>query len=132
MRTKIIIFIRSPFLQKISETEGLAVHADIPEDAERLPENQDIMIYRVIQELANNTLKHAHARNIEIQMQVIAGRLDIIYSDDGQGFSIGEKVGAQTLGLQSIQSRISFLSGKMEFHSAPGEGVSYKFEIPTY
>jgi signal transduction histidine kinase len=114
----------------ISETEGLTVRANIPEEAERLPENKEIMIYRIIQEVVNNTLKHADAKNIEIQMQCMPGKLDVIYSDDGKGFNVEEKLGIKSLGLTSIQSRINFLNGTMRLFSEPGKGVSYKFEIP--
>ena len=116
--------------EKVSETEGLTVRAHIHEDAQRLPENDEIMVYRIIQELVNNTLKHANAKTIEIQMQVMPGHLDIIYSDDGKGFSMEEKAGSKSLGLQSIESRVNFLNGRMQLYSAPGKGVSYKFEIP--
>jgi signal transduction histidine kinase len=117
--------------EKVSETESITVRADIPEDAERLPENQEIMIYRIIQELVNNTLKHAQARTIEIQMQVLPGRLDIIYTDDGKGFNMEEKAGSKSIGLQSIQSRVNFLNGTMQLYSEPGKGVSYKLDIPN-
>ena len=116
---------------KISETEGLNVRIDIPEEAERIPENKEIMVYRIIQELVNNTLKHAKAKNIEIQMQMLPGHLDFIYSDDGKGFDVEEKLESKSLGLTSIQSRVNFLNGKSQFHSEPGKGVSYKLEIPV-
>jgi len=116
---------------KLAETEGLNVRADIPENAERMAENKEIMIYRIIQELVNNTLKHSAARNIELQMQVLPGRLDIIYTDDGKGFNVEEKMESKSIGLQSIQSRVNFLNGIMQLYSEPGKGVSYKLEIPV-
>lgn len=117
-------------LEKVSETKGMKVRANIREDAKRLQENDEIMVYRIIQELVNNTLKHADAKTIEIQMQTMPGYLEIFYSDDGKGFKMEEKAGSKSLGLQSIESRVSFLNGKMQMYSAPGKGVSYKFEIP--
>lgn len=116
--------------EKLDETEGLIINADIPEDSGRMPENKEIMIYRIIQELVNNTLKHAGAKTIAIRMQKLPGHLEINYSDDGKGFIVDERIALQSIGLSSIQSRISFLSGKMELHSEPGKGVLYKFEIP--
>lgn len=115
---------------KVSETEGLIVRVNVPEDAERLTENKEIMLYRIIQELVNNTLKHAKASTLDIRMEVLPGFLEIFYSDDGKGFKAGEMEGSRSLGLQSIESRVNFLNGKMQFYSEPGKGVSYKFEIP--
>jgi signal transduction histidine kinase len=80
--------------------------------------------------LLNNTLKHAGAKEIELQMQVLPGYLDIIYTDDGKGFRIEDKLESKSLGLTSIQSRMNFLNGKIHFYSEPGKGVSYKLEIP--
>jgi signal transduction histidine kinase len=116
---------------KISETEGLDVRYDVPEEAERLPENSEIMIYRIVQELVNNTLKHAGAKKIEIQVQVLDDHLDIIYSDDGKGFNVEEKLESKSIGLTSIQSRVNFLNGKMKVQSSPGEGVTFTFQLPV-
>jgi two-component system, NarL family, sensor kinase len=116
--------------EKVSETEGLIVRVNIPEDSERLPENKEIMLYRIIQELVNNTLKHAQAKTLDIRMEVLPENLEIFYSDDGKGFKAEEKAGSKSLGLQSIESRVNFLNGKMQFYSEPGKGVSYKIEIP--
>jgi two-component system, NarL family, sensor kinase len=116
--------------EKVSETQGLIVRVNIPEDAERLPENKEIMLYRIIQELVNNTLKHAKAKTLDIRMEVLPENLEIFYSDDGKGFKLEEKAGSKSLGLQSIESRVNFLNGKMQFYSEPGKGVSYKIEIP--
>ncbi|MBW6459045.1 MAG: sensor histidine kinase [Bacteroidales bacterium] len=117
--------------EKLSETEGLKVTAEIPEDAERMPENREIMLYRIIQELANNTLKHAQASNIELRMELHPGKMDVFYSDDGIGFNIEEKLMSKSIGLNSIQSRVNFLNGKMDVRSEPGKGAAFRFEIPV-
>jgi signal transduction histidine kinase len=117
-------------LDRISETEEINVHHDIPEDAERMAENKEIMVYRIIQEMVNNTLKHAHANNIDIRMQVLSGHLDILYKDDGKGFDVDKMMESKSLGLKSMQSRINFLAGMMEMRSEPGEGVTYQLQIP--
>jgi signal transduction histidine kinase/Flp pilus assembly protein TadD len=117
--------------EKINETEGLEVEVEVPEDAERLPENKEIMLYRVIQELVNNTLKHAAAKKIRISLTMVPDALEVFYSDDGKGFNVEEKVESKSIGLQSIQSRINFLNGKLDIVSAPGEGTRYSMTIPV-
>lgn len=116
--------------EKISDTESLKVHVDIPEDLKRLPENNEIMVYRIIQELVNNTIKHAEAKNIRLCMQVREDQLDIGYSDDGKGFDYNEKIDSKSIGLTSIQSRVNFLNGKMQVTSEPGQGASFRVLIP--
>ncbi|MCK7536135.1 MAG: ATP-binding protein [Marinilabiliales bacterium] len=90
-----------------------------------MPENKEIMLYRIVQEMVNNTLKHAEAKKIEMTISKSTDRLDINYTDDGMGFELTEKVNSESLGLQSIRSRVNFLNGKMELITRPGHGVSY-------
>ena len=116
--------------EKLSETESLEVYFDIPEELKRLSENKEIMIYRIIQEIVNNTLKHAEAKNINLRMQMQEDQLEIIYSDDGKGFKFEEKLESRSIGLSSVQSRVNFLNGKMEVHSEPGKGASFTFTVP--
>jgi len=116
--------------EKVGDTEDLIVEKDIPVDAERLPENKEIMLYRILQEMLNNTLKHAGAKKIEIRMEVLPGKLKILYADDGKGFNVEEAEHSRSIGLQSIRSRVNFLNGKLNIESRPGEGASYSITIP--
>ncbi|PUV25623.1 MULTISPECIES: tetratricopeptide repeat-containing sensor histidine kinase [Sphingobacterium] len=89
-----------------------------------------ISLYRIIQELVNNALKHAEASNIIIQLSVYNERLHITIEDDGKGFDI-EKIDLQhSAGMHNIQSRLSFLHGDMKIMSAPGEGTTIEIEMP--
>ena len=116
--------------EKIAETEGLEVQTEIPDEMERLPENREIMVYRIIQELVNNTIKHAEAKTIDLRMENPDGQLIIYYSDDGKGFKVDEQQDSKSIGLSSIQSRVNFLNGKMDLQSEPGKGVRYSLWIP--
>ena len=57
-------------MEELDETKGLTATCRIKGDTKRLPENTEIMLYRVIQEMVNNTLKHAEAKNISINMNI--------------------------------------------------------------
>lgn len=115
---------------KVNDTEEIKVETNIPDDLERLDENKEIMLYRIIQELVNNTLKHAEAKNVEFSVARANGNLEVLYKDDGKGFDVKEKLESKTIGLKSIQSRINFMNGGVEIYSRPGEGTKYKFTIP--
>ncbi len=117
-------------IEQIDETEGLNATCGITGDTKRLPENTEIMLYRIIQETVNNTLKHADAKNILLKMNVQPEALNIEYSDDGKGFSLDEKIESKSIGLTSIQSRVNFLSGTSRIEAKPGEGVKYFIQIP--
>jgi len=117
-------------IEQLDETEGLNANCEITGDTKRLPENTEIMLYRIFQEIVNNTLKHAEAENIRLQMNILPEQLNITYSDDGKGFNVEEKIESKSIGLTSIESRVNFLSGQIYVESKPGEGVKYVIEIP--
>ncbi|MCK5857105.1 MAG: PAS domain S-box protein [Bacteroidales bacterium] len=79
-------------------------------------------IYRIIIELVNNTLKHAHAVTINISMEVIDDSFKIVYSDDGIGI---EDDAGKGLGLQNIKSRCKSLNGQYNIYNSNG----MRFEV---
>lgn len=95
-----------------------------------LSTEHEISLYRIIQELVNNALKHAEASNVLIQLSAHNERLHITIEDDGKGFDT-EKVDLQhSAGMHNIQSRLSFLYGDMKILSALGEGTTIEIEMP--
>jgi signal transduction histidine kinase len=116
--------------ENINYKENLKAQCIIPEGMKRLPENREIMLYRIIQEMVNNTLKHASAKSIKLQFLELKEKLELQYSDDGKGFEVDKKLEAKSLGLKSIQSRVNFLKGTMIIESRPGQGTSYTIQIP--
>ncbi len=116
--------------EQLADTKELSVDVEIHGDKKRLPENTEIMLYRIIQELVNNTLKHAKASNVAIQIIVLSQQLSIDYSDDGVGFDIEETLVRKSVGLTSINSRVNFLNGNIDIQSKPGKGVQFHITIP--
>jgi signal transduction histidine kinase len=95
-----------------------------------LSTEQEISLYRVIQELVNNALKHANATNILIQLSSHNKRLHITIEDDGKGFDM-ESVDLQhSAGMHNVRSRRSFLNGEMKFMSENGAGTTIELELP--
>ena len=97
---------------------------------DNLSSNMAYQLYRVIQELVNNTLKHAYAGQISIDIhQDERQHLHLIYKDNGVGFDIGKA--KKGMGLLNIRSRINELSGELYILSNSG-GTSITIEIPLY
>ncbi len=96
--------------ENIADSGEMEAQCEISEDMKRLPENSEIMIYRIIQEWVNNTFKHARARHIGISIKPADGNVLIDYHDDGIGYEVDRvlKSGSGSLGLMSIQSRVEF------------------------
>lgn len=86
------------------------------------------MVYRVVQELLNNTFKHAEAAQIKLSLQFDKKNLHVVYKDDGCGFD-QEKI-RRGIGLGSIKSRIKFHQGTLAIDSQPGKGTTTRISIP--
>lgn len=89
-----------------------------------------VSVYRIVQELVKNTLRHAEASELIVQLSVEDDALNIVVEDDGQGFDPAEKLQNPGIGLQSIQSRLALLGGKMEVESSPQAGATFTIDIP--
>lgn len=116
--------------ENLNDTRGLNADLKIEGETSRMPENKEIMLYRIIQEMVNNTLKHAQAKNIRLKMVIQPNQLTIFYADDGKGFDLEEKIISKSFGLTSIQSRVKFINGIIEIKSLPGEGVNFNIVVP--
>ncbi|AHF17133.1 tetratricopeptide repeat-containing sensor histidine kinase [Niabella soli] len=97
---------------------------------QRLDESSEIIIYRILQELLNNILKHAGAREVLVQLIREAKRFDLTVEDDGKGFILDAAMAGNGAGLSNIRSRAAYLGGKLDIHTAPGQGTSIHIEIP--
>lgn len=97
---------------------------------EKLDDMTALSIYRIIQELINNTIKHAAADEILIQLTTEGEDIVIEYEDDGRGFDPENLVAKKGMGVENIQSRINYLKGSLSFSSRENEGVSYLIRIP--
>jgi len=97
-------------------------------------ETTSINLYRIIQEVIHNTIKHARATTLKIECKVANNQLIILTEDDGQGFDyIGKSKELSGLGLRNLLSRTEVLNGNMYVDSKPGKGTKFTFEIPlTY
>lgn len=96
-----------------------------------LPPEKEIHLFRMIQEIVHNTLKHAKAKDLQIALGEENRNVLILTKDDGIGFDI-EKARRETtgLGLKSIESRAEILHGVINLESIPGQGTNYFVKIP--
>lgn len=97
---------------------------------ERLSGNQEIMIYRMIQECVSNALKHSQAKSLIIQLIRHDEELTVMVEDDGVGFKLDDAKEKKGLGLSNVESRVKQLNGRCTFDTAPGQGTTIIAEIP--
>jgi two-component system, NarL family, sensor kinase len=90
-----------------------------------------IDIYRMIQEIIHNTLKHAKASELKIELKCSKQTLIILTEDNGRGFDyVRQSVENKGLGLRNLLSRTEVLGGDMYIDSKQNKGTKYTFEIP--
>ncbi len=98
--------------------------------SERFDTDVEVILYRVLCEFINNSLKHSGASLIEIELTYQEGVLRIHYRDNGCGFEV-EKVADQGMGFSNISSRISSLKGGLSITSRPGAGMEARVDVPV-
>ena len=86
-------------------------------DALILPKIVEVNIFRIIQELVTNSIKHAKGSEINVQLSCRANALQLAVDDDGVGFDLS-KVKQNGVGLSNIKNRVSFLNGEIDFSSS--------------
>ncbi|GAA4107019.1 sensor histidine kinase [Aquimarina addita] len=91
-------------------------------------DNQKAEIFKIIQELLTNSLKHAKAKIIEICLNAYSDTVEIIFEDDGIGFD--KKKEATGIGLQNIRKRLTLLKATMDIDSSANRGTAIRIQIP--
>ena len=94
-----------------------------------LSNEKKLHVYRIIQELLNNAIKHSEATELDIQLSQQNKELFVKVEDNGKGFN-EEKV-KKGLGLENIKSRVNMLKGELEWDSSPDRGTSVMIHIPV-
>jgi signal transduction histidine kinase len=88
-----------------------------------------INIYRIVQELIGNTLKHAASKTAIVQVTKTDKLLAVTVEDDGKGFDPGLLEQSKGIGWTNIQHRVDFLKGRLDIRSTPGKGTSVHIEF---
>ena len=83
-----------------------------------------LQLFRIVQEVVNNILKHAHASEISIYLRITDSIVALVIRDNGVGFDVSDK--AKGLGLKNIELRSQLLNAKCRFKSAPNKGATFQ------
>jgi len=116
-------------LDTIMKTEPLTINFNTFQFPENLNEDIATHLFRIVQELLHNVIKHARATTVDIQLFGHRNSVTLSFEDNGQGSYNRKKSGG--LGLKSIQSRVAQMNGQFLFDSAQDKGTSVLVIIPT-
>ncbi|MGI9544256.1 MAG: sensor histidine kinase [Cyclobacteriaceae bacterium] len=118
---------------KLNASTAIFTSFDCDGESIPLERRDELAIYRVVQELCNNIIKHAGATKIDIKLRLTNQELRLLVIDNGSGFSLDDisKVNGNTgIGLKSIESRLNMLGGKITYRGKPAEGTTVSIELP--
>ncbi|UOB18510.1 tetratricopeptide repeat-containing sensor histidine kinase [Abyssalbus ytuae] len=126
------IAVLTEYLKNIGEASDIRTNLFVFPDnhtIDKIDEKILVEIYKIIQELITNTIKHARASKIDIQFNLIGNDVNILYEDNGSGF-IPEKVN-YGIGFLNIQNRIKKINGSINIDSILNRGTIINLEIPV-
>ncbi len=122
----------SEFTEKISSFTGVNVvyHSENLNEAQ-IPKKVGLIFYRIVQELTNNSLKHAEANQINIDLEQKDKHLLLTVTDNGKGFDLDEVMANPTtgIGIRNIESRLSVINGRVIFNVAIGKGSEILIDV---
>ncbi|GAA4340457.1 PAS domain S-box protein [Flaviaesturariibacter amylovorans] len=116
-------------IHAFTRTRHMQIRLDVDAfDEEDVPENQKLMLFRILQEQLNNIAKHAGAEAVTVTLENEAGPLRMTVTDNGKGFDPATV--RRGLGLTNMQNRAETCGGTFLLDSAPGEGSVLIVEVP--
>ena len=118
------------FIDKSAAIHDVKIRFSTNLHAERYDTDIEVILYRVICELINNSLKHAACRTINLSLAQNSAELALDYTDDGRGFN-PQAIMDCGMGLSNIASRINSLGGTFQIVSSKGKGMRATIRIRT-
>lgn len=112
------------YCDSLSESQSFAINTEFYGLENRLPASDEIVVYRIVQELVNNAVKHSGATTILAQVIRQVDQLTITVEDNGRGFDLAAMETLQGAGIKNIRSRVQYLRGQMDIKSTSGKGTS--------
>jgi PAS domain S-box-containing protein len=123
------------YVEGFAKRSGIAVTLELPSNLERLPENAEVVLFRVLQEALTNIHRHATSPKAEIQLAISDVEISLQVRDHGQGIPaellerIQKTGGAMGVGLSGMRERVSEMSGRLEI-SSDRQGTLVRVTIP--
>ncbi|MEO5591167.1 MAG: ATP-binding protein [Chitinophagaceae bacterium] len=119
------------FCNSIQSATGIRVIYQQVGENRKLPTQAQITVYRIVQELVNNALKHAEAKQIIVQLTKDHIKTGITVEDNGKGFDVKNIDLRKGAGFRNIKDRVNYFKGTLDINSQPGNGTSVNIELKT-
>lgn len=113
----------------ISQTGSLSIHFEHHNFDLRLPSDMEIIVYRIIQELLQNAVKHSAASEVIIQLSEHDQTINLVVEDNGKGFNPELWDKSTGMGFSNLKNRVNYLKGSIHINTQSGEGSSFLIEF---
>ena len=117
------------YAQQLSDSSSLTISVEVLQSMPGLTSHQELSLFRIIQELLNNIVKHAEAHEASVQFSFFEDEISIMVEDDGEGFDPVQAKGG--MGMKNLEDRIAILGGEWEIDSRVGKGTNISIHIPV-
>ncbi len=117
-------------INNVSRASGISIKHEVADVDGAFAHEQEINIYRIVQELLNNVMKHAQASEVGVSVERDQSCVRVTVRDNGRGFG-PEKPSGEGFGMRAISERVRILGGSWTMQSAPGEGTVAVVTLPV-
>lgn len=109
---------------QMESSKKFKLNASFNYEDEALSKEQELHLFRMVQELINNTVKYAEAKTVSVSLKSTKNAVHLQYQDDGKGFELAKGKMAKGLGLGGIENRAAIIDATVTFQSQPQMGMS--------
>jgi signal transduction histidine kinase len=117
-------------VEHVCTKAGLQCEVTMSDDAETMPKDLQIALFRVIQEGLMNVVRHAHAKQVRLALTADSQRFLLMLSDDGCGMRMDDSAFRWSHGLAGMRHRVQATGGTFGIESNPSEGTTLRIEVP--
>jgi signal transduction histidine kinase len=124
-----IVFALNELANKINDTGLLNIELMINSSDKRLDSSVEIAVYRIVQEVVNNMIKHSKANKVEVLLDYNTEKIYLSIKDNGVGFDTAAIENSSGIGWKNIFSRVYMMNGDVQVNSQPGRGTLVNIEF---
>jgi PAS domain S-box-containing protein len=116
---------------QIKNLEAAGIHTDFifSDTSEAIDDELKLNVYRIVQELINNIIKHAHATSVTIDINIAPTINTIVLTDNGAGFDFNKR--RSGIGISNMISRVESFNGEFAYITSPGNGCRIEIKLPV-
>lgn len=119
------------YVELVKEQSGCDVRITTSGLDQRLESYLEVLLFRAIQELIGNAVRHGQPTQLKVQVDLLSGEVRVAVEDNGKGFDPEDLANAKGAGLKVLRERVDMLAGEMDIDSSFGKGTRVSLTVPA-